>query len=58
MSTTPPASSDTPTPAESFPAWLRWLLPKLQSLRFGSVHLVVHEGRVTQVELTERTRLG
>jgi hypothetical protein len=35
-----------------------WLLPKLKALRFGSVHLVVHDGRVTEVELTERTRLG
>ncbi len=57
MSSIPPAS-DTPTAAESSPSWLRWLLPKLQSLRFGSVHLVVHDGRVTQIELTERTRLS
>lgn len=58
MSSIPPVASEIPAPAEPSPSWLRWLLPKLQSLRFGSVHLVVHDGRVTQVELTERTRLG
>jgi hypothetical protein len=26
-------------------------------MRFGSVQIVVHEGRVTQVESTEKTRL-
>lgn len=58
MTPTPQASSDTSAPAEPLPSWLRWLLPKLKALRFGSVHLVVHDGRVTEVELTERTRLG
>jgi hypothetical protein len=27
-------------------------------MRFGSVQIVVHEGRVTQVESTEKTRLS
>jgi hypothetical protein len=27
-------------------------------MRFGSVQIIVHEGRVTQVESTEKTRLA
>ncbi len=30
---------------------------KVESLRFGVVQLVVHDGRVTQIERTEKTRL-
>jgi hypothetical protein len=56
-----PPSDDAPAPASrekpSTPAWLQWLEPRLEALRFGSVHLTVHDGRITQIELTERTRL-
>jgi hypothetical protein len=31
---------------------------KVESLRFGVVQLVVHDGRVTQIERTEKTRLS
>ena len=31
---------------------------KVSALRFGSVQIIVHEGRVTQVESTEKTRLA
>jgi hypothetical protein len=30
---------------------------KVEGLRFGVVQLVVHDGRVTQIERTEKTRL-
>jgi hypothetical protein len=29
----------------------------LQALRFGTVQLTVPDGRITQIDLTERTRL-
>ncbi|MFM8358966.1 MAG: YezD family protein [Verrucomicrobiota bacterium] len=29
---------------------------KVRALRFGVVQITVHEGRVTQVEVTEKTR--
>lgn len=29
----------------------------LEKLRFGAVHLTVHEGRLVQIEVTEKTRL-
>jgi Uncharacterized small protein len=29
----------------------------LDRLKFGAVHLTVHEGRLVQIEITEKTRL-
>ncbi|MFA7236090.1 MAG: YezD family protein [Phycisphaeraceae bacterium] len=29
----------------------------MQSLRYGTIQLTVHDGRVVQVDFTERTRL-
>jgi hypothetical protein len=31
---------------------------KVESLRFGSVQIIVHDGRVTQVESVEKTRFA
>ncbi|MCC5841075.1 MAG: YezD family protein [Opitutales bacterium] len=43
-----------PTEAE----WLRIVAEKVQMLRFGVVQIIVHEGKVTQIESTEKTRLA
>ncbi|MBL9216704.1 MAG: YezD family protein [Opitutaceae bacterium] len=40
------------------PEWLRVVQQKVESLRYGVVQLVVHDGRVTQIERTEKTRLN
>ena len=47
----------TPSKTEILPEWLRVVQEKVESLRFGVVQLVVHDGRVTQIERTEKTRL-
>jgi hypothetical protein len=39
------------------PDWVGLVRQKVESLRFGVVQLVVHDGRVTQIERTEKTRL-
>jgi hypothetical protein len=39
------------------PEWLRVVQHKVETLRYGVVQLVVHDGRVTQIERTEKTRL-
>ena len=45
-------------PEETSPeSWLEIVRQKVAGMRFGSVQIVVHEGRVTQVESTEKTRL-
>ena len=39
------------------PDWLALVQQHVQSLRYGVVQIVVHDGRVTQVEKTERVRM-
>lgn len=38
-------------------SWIDIVRQKVGAMRFGSVQIIVHEGRVTQVESTEKTRL-
>lgn len=46
------------SPIPSQPEWLRVVQQKVETLRFGVVQLVVHDGRVTQIERTEKTRIA
>ncbi len=48
------SQNNTELTAES---WLEIVRHKVEAMRFGSVQIVVHEGRVTQIESTEKTRL-
>jgi len=43
---------------DSRPEWLRVVQQKVETLRYGVVQLVVHDGRVTQIERTEKTRIS
>ena len=38
--------------------WLEIVRQQVSSLRYGMVQIVVHDSRVTQIEKTERVRLG
>ena len=49
-------SSHSSVPAAT-PDWLALVREKVEGLRYGVVQLVVHDGRVTQIERTEKTRL-
>ena len=40
------------------PEWLSLVREKVETLRYGVVQIVVHDSRITQIERTERTRLG
>lgn len=37
--------------------WLDDVRRKLEGVRYGSVQIVVHDGRVTQLESTEKIRI-
>ncbi len=37
--------------------WIDIVVERVKSLRFGAVELVIHQGRVIQIETTERIRL-
>jgi hypothetical protein len=39
------------------PEWLALVRSHVRDLRYGVIQLVVHDGRVTQIERTEKTRL-
>ncbi|MDQ8205585.1 YezD family protein [Pelagicoccus sp. SDUM812003] len=42
---------------EALPSWGRIVFEKIQSLQFGSVQITIHDGKVTQVECTEKIRI-
>lgn len=52
------SKSTLPNTSESPEPWVEIIRQKLAGMRFGSVQIIVHEGRVTQVESTEKTRLS
>jgi hypothetical protein len=54
MATSSIADSSVTSPP---PDWIALVREKVESLRYGVVQLVVHDGRVTQIERTEKTRL-
>lgn len=41
----------------AIPSWLELVREKVEGLRYGIVQLIVHDGRVTQIERTEKTRV-
>ena len=45
------------TPQDNEPAWLAIVREQVERLSFGTVQITVHNGRVTQVDATVRTRL-
>lgn len=51
------ASTSDQAPASVLPEWIALVRDKVEGLRYGVVQLVVHDGRVTQIERTEKTRL-
>lgn len=46
-----------PANSDVLPDWIALVREKVEGLRYGVVQLVVHDGRVTQIERTEKTRL-
>ena len=50
-------SPDSSPPSNAVPDWIDLVREKVAGLRYGVVQLIVHDGRVTQIERTEKTRL-
>ncbi|WP_054957756.1 YezD family protein [Paenibacillus dakarensis] len=38
--------------------WIERIASLLDGMEFGSLHIVVHEGQIVQMERTERKRFG
>ncbi len=51
-----PISAVPPESDARLPEWLEVVFRNTSKLRFGSVQILVHDGRVTQVERVQRTR--
>jgi hypothetical protein len=51
-------SAPKPPVPDNEPEWVSLVRSKVQGLDYGVVQLVVHGGRVTQIERTEKTRLA
>ncbi|MCW5554264.1 MAG: YezD family protein [Verrucomicrobiae bacterium] len=45
------------TASDGLVRWLETVRQQVASVRFGWVQIVVHDGRVVQIEKTERIRL-
>jgi hypothetical protein len=52
----PASQNKSSTPAMDLDEWLAVVRASAKEMRFGSIQITVHEGRVTQVEATEKTR--
>lgn len=39
------------------PVWLELVREKVAGIKYGVVQIVVHDGKATQIERTEKTRL-
>ena len=42
---------------DTLPAWLELVREQVESLKFGTVQITVHDSHVTQVERLEKLRL-
>jgi hypothetical protein len=59
---TPGVATTTPEPKPELPRdgepkWLAVVQRSVQSMKYGEVRVVVHNGQVTQIERTEKLRL-
>lgn len=43
---------------EALPSWLRLVRKNVESLKFGTVQITVHESQVTEVVRAEKVRLA
>ncbi len=44
-------------PATDLPEWARLVIRQVSQLQYGTIHITIHGGKVTQVEATEKIRL-
>jgi hypothetical protein len=56
MSSPKPTQGPILDPAEREQAWTRVVVEKVRGLRYGTVHIKVHEAQVVLIEATEQTR--
>ena len=45
------------SPTQALPEWLTFVRSQVESLKFGTVQITVHDSKVVQIERIEKTRL-
>jgi len=50
-------SAQEPQQTTAEPLWLDLVREKVEGLRYGVIELIVHDGEVTQIDTTEKTRV-
>lgn len=55
---TPKVPERTPSTDGPKTDWVDVVRNKVEALKFGSIQIIVHEGRVTQIESLEKTRFN
>lgn len=50
-------STQSPSTLSPHVDWLNIVRSKADGIRFGTIQVVIHDGRITQIESTEKTRL-
>lgn len=48
------ASAGSPSASASQEEWTAYVLKKIESLKYGSLQIVIHDGRILRVEATEK----
>jgi hypothetical protein len=51
-------TNETTTDAAKAEDWAELIRKRINGLRFGSLEITVHESRIVQIELSERSRVG
>lgn len=52
-----PSSTRQPPFSDPPPTWAAWVQREVAGRRYGTVQMVIHDGRIVQVERMERFRL-
>jgi len=42
----------------TLPDWIHFVHRQIETLRYGVVQIIVHDGKIVQIERTEKTRLN
>lgn len=52
-----PPVTEQPAASATHEEWLAYVRDKIEGTKYGSLQIVVHDGRIMQVEATEKIRL-
>jgi hypothetical protein len=54
---TSPSSVESTKPSDPFESWIEPVRHALQGIKFGSIVIIVQDGKIVQIDRTEKLRL-